>query len=89
MQHEASANAFAALGMGYRLCLFHMVRRTCDLRTWLNHCCCRQDKAIIEHLQLKLLIGGSEDLWTLIGGMRHLARFNTEASFIEGIDAFR
>ena len=66
-----------------------------DFCTWLNHtadstaACCRQDKAIIEHLQLKLLIGGSEDLWTLIGGMRHLARFNTEASFIEGIDAFR
>ena len=28
VQHEASANAFAALGMGYRLCLFHMVRHT-------------------------------------------------------------
>ena len=28
VQHEASANAFAALGMGYRLCLFHMVSGT-------------------------------------------------------------
>ena len=28
VQHEASANAFAALGMGYRLCLFHMVSHT-------------------------------------------------------------
>ena len=37
VQHEASANAFAALGMGYRLCLFHMVSHD-DFCTWLNRC---------------------------------------------------
>ena len=44
VQHEASANAFATLGMGYRLCLFHMV--SCTMISALRGMCVDSTTAV-------------------------------------------
>ena len=74
-------------------CMIDMHEATANalrsLRMEYSLCVFHSDKAIAEHLSLKLLVSGATHLWTIMRGFRMLSREPTKAALEEGFSIFR